>query len=85
MYNSNNSTTMDCFGDSSSDDDQEECLSSERDASCGVFSFHSNTEVGSLPGFGVSLCSDTLSPNLHLATGHDLTASLRFRRRCLCM
>lgn len=37
---------MDCFGDSSSDDDEEDVL--QRDASCGVCSFHSNTEASLL-------------------------------------
>ena len=69
---------MDCFGDSSSDEGEEECPGSERDSSCGVFSFHPNTEVCSLP-IGVTKCH--LSQNLPLLA----MASASARRRCLCM
>lgn len=38
---------MDCFGDSSADEEEEDALQ-QRDASCGVCSFHSNTEASLL-------------------------------------
>lgn len=39
-------TEMDCFGDDSSSDEEEDVL--QRDESCGVCSFHSNTEASLL-------------------------------------
>lgn len=68
---------MDCFGDSSSED-EEECLSSERDASCGVFSFHPNTEASMLVHVRNALdVPDPSADGRHAAAIEDQARGLR--------